>query len=558
MSKYHKSFKNEFNSYMKGIKPSDKLINDTLLLLQQEQQKLDCQKVKSKQNRILLLLTKPNFRRYGALACTVLLSLFAVKLYSSVSIEELPTQIDTSTSVTTTELTTSNSNDSLEFTKFSTDISYLTGDDDLNISDTNLISSYESDISSSLQTDTQKVSVTSTTSSGLVTITVPSTNQTEVARFDTSSNYGTSISITNTEDDVIHTTISNTYDTDSSFTSQSSIDSNVTKPTMTTKPLITTISSNISTTKPLITSTISSNISTTKPLITTTTSSVIDIDDEPSISTSKPPIITTIPSLVTTTITTNEGQDISCTTVQEPTDGDFVTTTNLENETDNSIGAGQGGNSNALITTTSVENTIEYPCTTGDDIPVPVTSSNNTTSQTSYSVSSSKITTIQPSQPAGEPDEYYTPIDINDFGFGSVQTYPFTAVRFLLKNDDNGYYHDGYVDIIRILQNFPHTEYIPFVGSIVTLGTYDDYCDILIIYDCTYNELCSFIDEFYRTITVDTKNELITPLICESFSISGDQTIEDTQYILDYLIVDDISLNDGLITDVTKKLQYLK
>lgn len=561
LSKCYKSFKDEFNSYMKDIKPSDKLINDTILLLQQEQQRLDSQKKKSKQTRMLSLLATPTLRRYGAFACTVLLSLFAVKLYSSVSIEELPTKIDTVTTTTTTELTTIQNDDNSDFTMFSTDTSYLTESNSLNTTKTDFISSYEDELSPPFEDNTQSISVTSNMStSGISTITVPSVSQTEVDN--TSTNYDNSISMTTIEDGFLHTP-----------------DNDITNNTMT---LIPTITSNVN--HSTVTD-VSSNVPTvtTRPIITTTKPDV-PISGT-SITTTKPPIVTTTDLDINVTNNSSD-ENIPCTTTASVTiDGNPTITTTPK--TDNSLPVissstvdpnGQGGNASCGGENGSQESANgacggssdepiepEQPCTTTMEYPDTATTTEMTsavydTSQTSYpcTISSSKITTYKPSEPASDPDEYYTPLDISNFGYSS--SYPYTAIRFLLKNDANGYYYNGYLDIIRILQNFPLTEYIPSVGSIVNLGTYDDYCDILIIYDCNYSELCRFSDEFYKTIITDTniKNELITPLICESFPLPSEHGIEDTQYILDYLIVDNISLNDSIITNVTKKLEYLK
>ncbi len=82
----NKSFQAEYKGYMNSIKPSQELIEKTLMLAHQEQANLQRAKVQSNYKT----LNRLNFKKYTALACTLIFAIFAVKLWSDQSREDIP------------------------------------------------------------------------------------------------------------------------------------------------------------------------------------------------------------------------------------------------------------------------------------------------------------------------------------------------------------------------------------------------------------------------------------------------------------------------------------
>lgn len=91
---------------MKNIKPSQDLIDKTIKLAHEEQQRLNESKEK-KDTRLIYNLT---FKKYSTLAFTMLLAVFAVKLWSGLSLNEIPS-IEVTDTTTTSETTESISTD---------------------------------------------------------------------------------------------------------------------------------------------------------------------------------------------------------------------------------------------------------------------------------------------------------------------------------------------------------------------------------------------------------------------------------------------------------------
>lgn len=91
---------------MKNIKPSQDLIDKTIKLAHEEQQRLN----ESKEKKDTRLIYNLNFKKYSALAFTMLLAVFAVKLWSGLSLNEIPS-IEVTDTTTTSETTESISTD---------------------------------------------------------------------------------------------------------------------------------------------------------------------------------------------------------------------------------------------------------------------------------------------------------------------------------------------------------------------------------------------------------------------------------------------------------------
>ncbi|MCD7800551.1 MAG: hypothetical protein LUG94_05000 [Ruminococcus sp.] len=95
-----KNFKLEYDNYMKNIKPSTDLIQQTLKLAEEEQSRLQ----RSKEEKSVRLLCNFNFKRFSAIACTLVFALFAVKLWNDFDSQEtIPVDPNPITDTTTTE-----------------------------------------------------------------------------------------------------------------------------------------------------------------------------------------------------------------------------------------------------------------------------------------------------------------------------------------------------------------------------------------------------------------------------------------------------------------------
>ncbi len=137
----------------------------------------------------------------------------------------------------------------------------------------------------------------------------------------------------------------------------------------------------------------------------------------------------------------------------------------------------------------------------------------------------------------------------------SMQKYPYTAVRFLLKNSQNGYYHDGKLDMDRLLNSSPFCTFIPNEDSVFTISQTDDYCDVVIFYSLYYDLIDQNVNMFANVSpTPVSESELIVPLICESFSTLYS---DDVGYTLETLKIDNLSLKYLPIKWRINQISYL-
>jgi hypothetical protein len=174
---------------MSSVKPSRELIDKTILLAHQEQVSLQRAKVQKSTKTLYNL----NFKKYTALACTLIFAIFAVKLWSDQSKEQIPSKpAETTTDVPYTSVA--------EVGTLPTETpyeSYLEGDFTSNVSNfdygTNSVGEYTtctdgqfvSIITPSVSDDSYAYSVGTTTSiptdTSVSVTTVPNMEQSEAA-----------------------------------------------------------------------------------------------------------------------------------------------------------------------------------------------------------------------------------------------------------------------------------------------------------------------------------------------------------------------------------------
>lgn len=511
-----KNFKKELDSYMSNIKPSEKLINDTISLLEQEQYNLNNQKIKHNQNKLLYLLSSNNFKRYSALTFTILLSIFAVKLWSNSSTNDIPIlPIKNDTIITNTEITSYDNNFAYTTTNST---SYLSSYDDFITNDT----------STYTYTDTlTSVNTKTITTSNTITTIIPYTNQNTTFTSMKQSN--------NTETDAPtdnHYNISNNDVTLSNETISSNNDNNC-------KTNISTSNTLTSTNRPSITDIIP--IITTKPL----TEKVTTMSQN------------TLVSDITETPHTTNNIVLSTTSKNPPTNDITTLSSTSDSHYENITSSQIDNNANmTVLTTTSIVTTSSYMFT--NCTPVTTTNIDGT-----YIPVTSTINNSNNSNGSGMDSETTSP-SIKDYSIRNISgtdyndTHPLVAIRFFFKNDINGYYYDDTLNINKILEHFPHSDYIPNNDCIITLSKNSSYCDAVLIYNCTFSELNNFILDFYKTITSE-ENEFAMPIVGESF-IDYDNIITDnldTSLVLAKLKLDNISLIDPRITVALNRISYL-
>jgi hypothetical protein len=96
----NKDFKSSYSAYIHTIKPSQELIDSTIKLAHQHENAL--RKEKTNSNATTKMLSNLSFKQYSALACMMVFAIFAVKLWSGLSNDKVPTLPSESQASTTT------------------------------------------------------------------------------------------------------------------------------------------------------------------------------------------------------------------------------------------------------------------------------------------------------------------------------------------------------------------------------------------------------------------------------------------------------------------------
>lgn len=518
-----KKFQEDFNAYMVNVKPSDKLVSDTIAMLHKEQQRLNVEKSVSKESRLNAFLANPMFRRYSALACTVLLSIFAVKLYNSTIDDKVPVApIENPVVTTTVEETTSplddyNTTDNLlEVTSITSGTSYLNSYDDYVTTTNTLKIDDNSSVTSTVGVSIMDVATTTTTPSKFEFVNGTTTT--------TSIDYNNVTSMW-AGGGVMTTTPTETYTHTSTFTSTAN-DNNITTNASTTKPTTSeSVSVTTNTTANNITNTTTSASSSTSTSVSTTTTKA---------TTTTPELTTTNAKPITTSVEFTNTEENVTTSEEYVT----VTTTFAIDMEPSASEPNEPINGLAPSIVTTIYTTTVTTTTTQDDfidevIPSPDESTSSTNTTTLRNLNS----------------------DYTCNSLESMQRYPYTAVRFLLKNSQNGYYHDGKLDMDRLLNSSPFCTFIPNEDSVFTISQTDDYCDVVIFYSLYYDLIDQNVNMFANVSpTPVSESELIVPLICESFSTLYS---DDVGYTLETLKIDNLSLKYLPIKWRINQISYL-
>lgn len=534
-----KNFKSEYDSYMKNIKPSADLIQKTVKLANEEQERLR----KSKETSSLKILFSLNFRKFATLARTLVLAIFADKLWKNINKQPISTDDNLMTENTTTE-----NHNSLKFRRFTALACTL-------VFAIFAVKLWKDIDKQSIPVDPNPM--TETTTENYMesdTTTVSTSVQSNFGTWDdtiTFDSLNSSIYVTSNDDSISSGTHSNgtstVYNNENTYTTTSVPYDNVTS-SMDTSNNNDSTSSDVTQNNSIgrhtdniaFSSVTESNVTTTNSITITTTTNIID---------------DVITSTSPDTEFGNEGVFITT----------MSTTTKAQANATTSYDTNMGMSTNPEYTNTTQYSSINLETTTA----VMETTSihmDSTTQKEDFVGEPS----IDIDLPVVETTTYLETITLETTTFDDNITSPnefatrqYMAIRVTLINKQDGFYEDGTIYRDRIMN---YLTYGSELTCVIPLGkTVNQDCDCILVFD--YQNMEEKYSTYYYDIANDLNNynyskiEIVeTPdesnrdeyiqfeilnenLDLNENNINIESDIEDRNLFLDLLTIDDASLS---------------